>query len=496
MFSALLIILSLSLAETENIQLRLPVRVMGEDVTFLELDKDDLQLFVNGKQRNILEIRKKTKSLGSKPYLGRDFILSFHLTDYGKHVESGISYLVTELLDTTDSLYIVSPLNVYQMTVTPNKSHLIDSIQELLRKDCEEFRKQRLSYEQKMLSSFNSLKMVLTGDSYADNQSLSQRQYKQIVQFLNSFPAQFSAYKDIYFLPHVDHYQQVLDSIEIGDTERWWIHFQQKEEIAIFPKLTDSIKRIKAFMSRDSQAHSQTLQSSISYLEKDVRFAESFPKELLQKTMLGNHVNYNVILFRSYDRKDTEHEYEAFSSIEESQRKITQACGGKTVDSPDSKLGIREIEKHTDCYFEIAYDWNGKIDNKQIKLQGEHEEMSLSYMDNMPSERVSSLIDFLSKERIQIRDINISGNLLTFYIEAFAHEQAEAYGLFKVKVELLDRMDQVVYNSENTLRASKDSICIRLPFARKYRGQYTLALSAYDLIAKRFVSVDRKISLN
>lgn len=62
-----------------EIHFRLPVRVLEEGEKSLEIKKDDFNLFINDSQREIIDLRKRKKSLGIKPDMGRDFIF-FDLT--------------------------------------------------------------------------------------------------------------------------------------------------------------------------------------------------------------------------------------------------------------------------------------------------------------------------------------------------------------------------------------------------------------------------------
>ena len=479
----------------KNIQLKLPVRVLNGQNQISALQKSDFALSINGNPTPIIDVFKKEKSLQLKPDLGRDFILSFHLTEYGKHVESGISYLITEILDTTDSLYILSPLNVYKMQVSPNKGKLIKTIQKLLENDSKEFRKQKKSTENQMFNRLNSLKMVLSEKSFSENRDLSQRQYIQVSQFLSSFPKEFVNFKNIFLLPNISHYQQTIESIETGEKEIWWIHFQQKEVLKILSGLKDISKRIKNYISNEAQAHAQTLQSGLSYLETQTRISDTFPDRHLLNTVVGHNINYNVIFFRSAENKEAESEYSAFSGLETIFERISHAGGGLTVNTTDSEQGIKTIEEHVDSYYELIYDWNGQIEEKQFQVQVKNRKLDLSYIEIFPEERIESLVQFLSKKKVSIENISINKNTLFFVIKAFDHEKKENFGLLKIRVQLFNPQDHITYNAENTMRASKDEVEISLRFGPEYQGQHRLVVTACDLIANRLATETRSITI-
>ena len=224
LFFLFLLVISFSASAARDIQLRLPVRITEEEGKSLELKKDDFKLFINGTQRNIVELIKRQKSLGRKPDLGRDIILSFHLAEYGKHVENGISYFITEILNTSDSLFILSPLKVYKINVSTNKGKMIRTIEEILKNDCEKFRKERTTAENQLINKIDTLKMTLSGDSFAADRSVSQLKYKKTNLFLHTFPNEFLNFKNLYMLLHTENYQQTMNSFDTGEGERWWIN--------------------------------------------------------------------------------------------------------------------------------------------------------------------------------------------------------------------------------------------------------------------------------
>jgi len=243
---------------SNEIHFRLPVRVFEEREEPIELKKDDFNLFINDSQREIIDLIKRKKSLGIKPDLGRDFIFSFYLTEYGKNVEDGISYLITEILDTSDSLYILSPRKFYKIKVSKNKERMRMTLEELLRKDCKEFKKDRISAENKLINKINALKMNLSADMFGVNRNFNQRRYVKTSHFLNSFLDEFLDFKNRFLFPNISNYQQVIEPIVMKEGERWWIHFQQNETLELFPKLKDIIKQMNSYIS-DEEDSNQTL---------------------------------------------------------------------------------------------------------------------------------------------------------------------------------------------------------------------------------------------
>jgi len=493
--SVAFLVLFPTLSETKNIQFKLAVRVLDEQSAGTTLNKADFSLLVNGRSTPIIDVVRKEKSLDKKPDLGRDFILSFHLTEYGKHVENGISYLITEVLDTSDSLIILSPINIYKIQVSPNKGQMIKTIRGLLENDSEEFRKQIKSNENQFLNRFNSLKVLLGETDLLDSREIAQSRYVQVSQFLSSFPKEYENFKTIFLMPNINHYQQAFDSIEIGEKEIWWIHFQQKEVHQVLSGLKDVSKRIKDYIAKEAQAHAQTLQSGLSYLETQTRISDSFPERHLLNTVVSHNANYNVIFFRSEENKEAESGYSAYSDLETILERITRAGGGIAVNTTDSEQGMLKIDKHVDSYYELIYDWNGQIEEKRFQVLVKNSQVDLSYIENLSEERIESLVNFLSRQKVSIDNISISKYDLAFVIKNFDSQEKENFGLLKIRVQLYNPQGHLAYNVENILRASKNEVNISLTFGTEYRGRYRLVLTACDLIANRLTTVTKPITI-
>jgi hypothetical protein len=481
-----------------EIHFRLPVRVLEEGEKSIELKKDDFNLFINDSQREIIDLIKRKKSLGIKPDLGRDFIFSFYLTEYGRNVEDGISYLITEILDTSDSLYILSPRKFYKIKVTKNKERMRMALEELLRKDCKEFKKDRISAENKLINEINALKMNFSADMFGVSRNFNQRRYVKTSHFLNSFLDEFLDFKNRYLFPNISNYQQVIEPMVMREGERWWIHFHQNETLELFPKLKDIIKQMNSYISDEedsNQTLAQVLKRNLSRLEKHMLMSDSFPAARLLNTFVGNDISYNVVFFKSSKNKKSRAEYSAFSGLEDILREISSASGGKTVNSANSEQGVKEIEKHLDQYYQIIYNWDGKIEGKKIRVSVDKRKINLSYNDNIRKEKVKSSVRFFSKEKHKINIVSIDNNILTFSISSFESEKAGKYGLLKIRVELFDEQNADIHKNENTLRASKKKVTISIPIPAKLRGEFRLVITVCDLIANCSVSDERHITL-
>lgn len=484
-FATLFLHLTL-LPAPQDMQLKLAVRAINTNSADTLFKAEDFQLSINSNPREIQRLDLCHKSLSQKSDLGRSFVLSFHLTEYGSHVENGLSYFLFEILDTSDQLIILSPIRAYQMTVTPNKEKLRKEIEEILIQDSKEYQKQRSSAENQLKSRINSLKTTLR-----DAEGVTQ--YKKVVQFFNTFAAEYVSFKQTFLIPHINGYQPILDALGEGEGERWWIHFQQKEIISLFARLKEINRLLNDYASNLESEHQdlgQVINTGHVQMQNTMHSSDSFPAQRLINIMLRNNVNYNVILFRSFANKDVIEAHPIWSKLEGTLKGITKAAGGVTVDTLDSREGMRQIEHHQDVWYDLVYAWDGKVVDKNIRLHTTKENVDLSYNQNLPKAQMDSMVKFLSSYKIKIDTLTVDNRTLSFLVSSFEINNTEGFGLIKIRIEILDDAGSPEFQTENTLRASKKEINTSLPIGDRLQNAHMLRITACDLIANRKTAVE------
>ena len=145
----------------QKIRLRIPLRIAADSPERTILNKGNIILKVNGEKREITDLVERERTLTGTADLGRNFILSFQLTEYSEQVEKGIAYFVTEIIHPDDSLIVVSPTTFYQINVSGNKEKMIRDIKQLLEKDCQNYKKDRVAVEKNLRLKIKNLQRVL-----------------------------------------------------------------------------------------------------------------------------------------------------------------------------------------------------------------------------------------------------------------------------------------------------------------------------------------------
>jgi len=153
---------SLIFSASKNVYLPLLVRIIEEEHQSSNLGKDDFRLFINDKQKEIVNLIKRKRSLSSPPELGRNFVLSFQMTKMSNQIENAVSYLITEIINPNDSLIVLTPLKAYRLTVSKDKEKMIMDIIEFLQRDCQIYETNRHSPEKNLENQIVALKKSLS----------------------------------------------------------------------------------------------------------------------------------------------------------------------------------------------------------------------------------------------------------------------------------------------------------------------------------------------
>jgi hypothetical protein len=491
-FSLILITFLGCWLDASEIRFHLPVRLTGEAQADQALKPEDFRLVVNGADKNIQAVKRKQKSLAIKPDLGREFILSFKLSKYGSAVERELAYFVTEILDTSDSLYLLTPGQLYRLNVSANKGSIQREIRELLEKDCPIFRDEWTSAEARLKSYLEGLKTVLDGDPQGVDI------YKQTSLFLNVFPEEFSRYQNRFLVPDPKRYEHVLSQLGFGEGERWWVHFEQHQDPKLYQKIQGIIKAIDDhiyLLSTGHQALAIAMKASLTRLEETLTLPNSFPSAELVEVLAANETNYNVVFIRGDSIRETNLALAPFVNLVALYGEVAKAAGGMAVSAGTDERALTKIVNHVEEYCELAFDWDGRIEDARIQVLVKGQADDLRYAEHLTQAQVDSRVQFFSREKVRIDDVSVTAGRLTFVVNAFERKKENDFGLLRIRVLLLDDGNQSVYKQENTLRATKEKVSISLPFPEGLKGTFQLSIKAYDLIANRLADDERQIDL-
>ncbi len=468
-----------------NVKLRLPVRIFVGTSQVKELDKEKFTLFINNKKIKIFNILTKNKSIGKKSDMGRNFILSFQTTEYDQQVSTGIFHFITQILDTTDRLIILTPLKIHKMEVSRNKTSMLVKIEKLLRNDFLTCKQLKFSVEESLKNKINKLKRSLI-DSYKNIFNFSQSN-KDAIRFLNTYPKEFQNFKNEFLVPNYRIIKLITELMATSGGERWWIHFQHRDISPLFSMTKVIINMIKDYESL--HYNKLNIDQRIAQLKKQLQFSSSFPQYQFSRELINNHINYNVIIMGKPMDCELHSSVAEFLDLEKIFKNLTLYTGGMMVCTTDVIDGLKNISRHTDYYYELVYNFNGQFERKNIRVGIPDQKKSLYYRKSFSRDEMESLITFLTTQKIHIEKFSFYEKYFNFLVTKFKLDETGNFGILKIFVCVVDYQKNVVYKEKKILRTFKDKVSISLPLPSLKTGTYELILSVYDLIANHYASL-------
>jgi hypothetical protein len=420
-----------------------------------------------------------------------------------------ISYFVAEILDPKDSLLLLSPIKGYRIPVTGDKQKMTMDVITILSKDGALQEKSRISAEKSLESDLHRLTTIASEqpvDFFPEGtrnpeQALAQTtslatNYKAIYQVLLNFPQDFTRFKIQYLLPDIVKHEKIKDLLEKNSGEKWWIHFQHREDIQIIQKARSAGQKLSAYIeTHESGTLARTMQNSLADFEKQLLISESIPDEKILDTLLGKNICFNVIYWGSLQSNESA-PFKETTDLEAALRRIAEYSGGKDVVATDPEQGIKEIKNHSDNYYDLIFAFDGTIEEKKIQISADRSNLKFSYKQHFSEKELDEWIRTLAEKKVEIRDFALRQKTIHFEIDSFEKDQEEQFGLLKVRISLFDLHNTNVHKSENTLRASKDNVKISIPFSAEYEGKFRLVIEVFDLLANTCASCEQFIELN
>jgi hypothetical protein len=495
--SFLFIIPRLESSKNKSQLIQLQVRTFNGEKTISSLNKNNFKLIINNIPRQITSLHYQQKSLRVPPELGRHIIISFQATEFNKRLKRRISHLVAEILTNRDTLYVISPVRIYQFKTYPNKERMIREIHSLLENDFSKQQKEKTTFEKNLTNKINRINQVYSGSQLAPGP------YLETVGFLNNFPAEFFRYNRNFLSPAIDKYKQVIKLLQTKEGERWLIHFHDFKIYDIFLKTIGITKKIYGYIHSQNwqhQAMGLSLAGKLMQFRKHLSVVKFYPTDSLMTTILNGHINYNVVFFSGTKDIDLKTPNKIFSDLEGVLNQVAKNSGGVAVYLKNNLQEMKTIKNHQDFFYNLNFSFNRKIEAKKIQLiPKDQNQIYLYYRNFLPKEEVKNLIKYFQEKKVKITDLSINNRSIRFMVKSFdlksTKNSAEIYGLLKIIIQVLDQNRFKIFESKKTLRATKKELAISLSVPGQQSGTFNLYLSVVDLIANSQSTANRVITL-
>jgi hypothetical protein len=363
----------------------------------------------------------------------------------------------------------------------------------LLKNDCMIYEKKRMSAEKGLENEITKLNLSL---SNGPEDTGGVQSYKAVYQFLLNYPKNLSQFKIEYLLPNIARHRQIRKFLGERRGERWWIHIQNRENVRIINKTKEVLKKIHQRTTYEGGILSRTMTKDLSDLENQLVISDSFPQPEFLNTILGANISYNVIFWGSPKSGRSSTSSEEKSDLGSALNQICRYSGGKMVTITEPETGLRKIKNHSDQYYDLTFEFDGVLEEKKIRLLPCTGNMKLSYKEEYTKEEIDAWVRDQLEDTVQINDFSLHKKTIQFTLNSFQIDRKEKYGMLKVRVMLYNQQNTAVFQSENILRASKESVTISVPLPEKHQGDFKIHISVFDLLANTSTSDEHLITLH
>ncbi|MGD2085809.1 MAG: hypothetical protein PVH61_06455 [Candidatus Aminicenantes bacterium] len=470
----------------ENIEV--PVRVFQGKQLVGGLKKEDFQLFLNGKRKEIngfFEVRKNlvdnlsrdsSPSEGSQPGIPpRLFVVIFNLSSITEDLTSQLDMFFERIIRPNDRLMVLTNRFFISEWEVVNKEEAKRKIMEVLDKDMRQLRMELLRFETELRASAAALRFE-EADSNFNILAAIQRFFLNCQRIREDI-------KDRYLSIPVEQYIKIAEYLKSQQADKWVINFFQMGRLPqpnkykqfyynFIPKLrvidTSLINDIaKAFLNSGATVHTQLLLPNHRHLSQDFQ----------------------------YKNVSTEP-----SSI---MTKLSHLTGGKVLKSNSTEKFIKGITTREDIVYILTYvpDTGEKRKKPKLTVKVKNRNYRVTY-DN--KQRLKSFEDTVERLTQNIKDLEIESlscnhRMMTFRLKNIqvVQYEGEKFSVVQTRIKILDQHSHLISDFKKVFKGKENSgegtIRIKLPSLGK--GRFHIVLEVRDLFSLKSVTTGDSISI-
>jgi hypothetical protein len=493
----------------ENIEV--PVRVFQGKQPVGGLKKEDFQLFLNGKRKEIngfYEVRKKladnlSRGSGSsedtRPGIPpRLFVVIFNLSSITHDLTSQLDMLFERIIRPNDRLMVLTNRFFISEWEVMNKEEAKQKIKEVLDKEMHQLKMELLAYETDLRASAVTLKSQLQLGSEANILSAFQ-------EFFFSYRFILEDIKDQYLRIPVDQYIKIAEYLKSQDADKWVINFYQMGRLPMPDKSGDINQIIARYLETGPLEYRETLQQLYYDVLLKIKMLDTLFINDIAKAFLNSGATVHTQLLLPLPRSLSEDfQYDTFSTESASiMTKLSRLTGGRVLTSNRTEKFIKDITTREDIIYVLTYAPNTGKKRKKPKLNVKikNKNYRVTY-DN--KQRLKSFDDMVERLAQNIKDLEIeslscNNQVMTFKLKNIqvVQYEDEKFWAVQARIKILDRHSRLITGFKKVFKGEKiageGTIRIKLPSLGK--GRYYIVLEVKDLFSLKSLTAGDAVSI-
>jgi len=492
----------------ENVEV--PVRVFQGKQPVEGLKKEDFQLFLNGKRKEIsgfYVVRKKivdNLSPGSGSSEGtqqsirpRLFLLIFNLSSFTQDLTSKLDMFFERVIRPNDRLMVLTNHFFISEWEVVNKDDSKGKILGILDKEIHQLKKDLLAFEFDLRASAATLKSQLSIPG---------------VDIVGAFQEFFFSYrfilediKDQYLSIPLDQYIKIAEYLKSQDADKWVINFYQVGRLPMPDKSGAIGQLISGYVEAGPIEYRATLQPLYLDVMLKIKMIDTLFLNDIAKAFLNSGATVHTQLLLPLSRYLSEDfQYETISTESASiMTKLSRLTGGRVLTSNRTEKFIQDITTKEDIIYVLTYvpGTRKKKTNPKLTVKVKNKNYRLTY-DNQ--QRLKSFDDMVEQLTQNIKDLEVESlschnQEMTFKlknIQVVQYEE-EKFWAVQARIKILDQYSRLITAFKKVFKGEKiageGTISIKLPSLGK--GRYYIVLEVKDLFSLKSVTAGDAISI-
>lgn len=494
----------------ENIEV--PVRVFQGKQPVGGLKKEDFQLFLNGKRKEIngfYEVRKilvDNLSRDSGPSEDtqriippRLFVVIFNLSSITEDLTSQLDMFFERIIRPNDRLMVLTNRFFISEWEVVNKEEAKRKIKELLDKEMHQLRMEMLAFETNLRASAAALKFQLANSQSNDDILAALR------EFFFNYRSILEDIKDQYTRIPVEQYIKIAEYLKSQQADKWVINFYQMGRLPL-PDKSGAINRIiEYYLDSGPTEYKETLKQLYYDVFIKIRMIDTLFINDIAKAFLDSGATVHTQLLLPIPRYLSEDfKYEKISTEPTSiMTKLSRLTGGKVLTSNRTEKFIKDITTREDIVYVLTYAPNTGKKRKKPKMtvKVKNRNYRVTYDNRKRLKSFKDMVERLTQNTkdLEIESLSCNNRMMTFKLKNIqvVQYEGEKFCAVQARIKILDQHSHLVTDFKKAFKgkeiAGEGTIRIKLPSLGK--GRYHIVLEVKDLFSLKSVTAGDAISI-
>lgn len=470
----------------ENVEI--PVRVFFKGKPVENLTRDDFILYESGKPQTINGFFTRKSKIAASPEPSREsiksryFVLDFKVVDYNAEMKKGLRYMFDNILRNTDQLLVFVNRRQVFFENLRDKKYAHSRLETLLTEQSE-IVKTRLKLHMQKLRSDSSIKFRL----WSEHRGFIKKAY----EFMKVQQDAWNLYRNKYIIPDVTKYIKLAMHLQNIKKPKFVINLFQLELVPSISKRGSMYRGVQTFIDdydHGGLPHERRIMTKMwGQVDKQIGEASSFLVNDISQLFYGVEASYHCIMVPvRFKSVSDEFEYKTTPThIENSLRKISKDTGGSLLTSPNLDQALATIKEKETKYYVLTFAPKKPGNVGEIKIDTKNKHHKVVYDNNKRVEYLTAFLEQYKKiPNVEISDLSLKNKKLLISVNNFLRVKTPKgkAGKIAMKVIVKDGNNKELYNTSKSMKSTKKSINVSIPFQWLKKGEYFIIADVKDLL--------------